>query len=65
MKRHRTCLGIFLALSPGLVVLGANGCGAEVLRSLSEELDEEANRIDGSEDDVDLGDYLADIVDDL
>ena len=40
-----------------------SSCQANVLRDVADELDDRANRLDG--DDVDLGDFLSDLVDDL
>ena len=43
----------------------AGGCTADVLRDVATGLEDAANDIDGEDRDVDLGDFLSDLVDGL
>jgi hypothetical protein len=41
-----------------------SSCQADIMRSFANDLDERADDLDG-DDDIDLGDYLADLFEDL
>ena len=65
MKRHAKCLWKVFVMIPMLGLYNLASCQADTLRNVARDLDERANKIDGEEDDLDLGDYLADLVDGL
>ncbi|MCK4660826.1 MAG: hypothetical protein KAV82_15005 [Phycisphaerae bacterium] len=52
-------------MAPLLALYGTDGCAADALRYAASELEDVANDIDGHDDDLDLGDYLTDWVEDL
>jgi hypothetical protein len=63
MQRRTRWLLRATTLLPMCAVFDLAGCQADVLRRTASELDERADHLD--DDDVDLGDYLSDLVDDL
>ncbi len=65
MRRHSRALWRVLALIPLLGVYNLASCQANVLRDVAQGLDDRADEIDHEEDDLDLGDYLSDLVEDL
>jgi hypothetical protein len=50
---------------PLLSLYNLASCQANFMRDVAGDLDRRADRLDGQDDDLDLGDYLADLVDDL
>lgn len=52
-------------MAPLLAVYGVNGCTADAFRLAASELAEVADDMDGGSQDLDLGDYLSDLVEDL
>ncbi len=64
MKRHAQCLWRILALIPLLGLYNFTNCQTTVVRDVADGLDRRADRLDG-DDDLDLGDYLSDLVEDL
>jgi len=62
MKRHGRCLWKILAMIPLMGVYNVASCQADVMREVAQDLDQRASDLDGEEDDLDLGDYLADLV---
>ncbi len=52
-------------LAPLLAVYGGNACTADAVRYAASELEDVANEMDGQDQDVDLGDYLADLMEDF
>ena len=64
MKRHVKCLWRVLAMIPLLGLYNFTTCQAEAMRDVADDLDRRADRLD-HDDDIDLGDYLADLVEGL
>ena len=65
MKRHTRCVWRVLATIPFLSIYSISGCEADTLRDTASQLDRRANALDGGDDDevdIDLGDYLADLL---
>ena len=65
MRRHTKCVWRSLALIPFLSIYGLSSCQADTLRDTASRLDSRADALDGGDDDeldIDLGDYLADLV---
>ena len=65
MRRRTKCVWRILALIPMLSLYNLASCQANLMRDVADDIDKQANRLDGEEDDLDLGDYLADLVEDL
>ena len=65
MRRRYQRLWTKFALIPLMGLCSLSTCQADVMRDVADSLDEEANEIDGSRNDLDLGDYLSDLVKDL
>ena len=62
MRRHVRCLWKLLAIIPLMGVYNLATCQANTLRHAANALDEEADELDGG--DEDLGDLLSDLVED-
>ena len=52
-------------MAPLLTVYAINGCTADALRLAASEFEDVADDMDGGSQDLDLGDYLSDLVEDL
>jgi len=65
MKRKLMAWLKVALMAPLSAAYATGGCSATVLRDTAEVLDGAAEDIDGQERDVDLGDWLADELDDL
>jgi hypothetical protein len=50
---------------PLLGLYNLASCQANLMRNVAGDLDKRADHLDGEDDDVDLGDYLADLVEGL
>ena len=50
---------------PLMAVYADGGCSTDIIRLAASELEEVADDMDGSNRDIDLGDYLSDLVEDL
>ena len=61
--RARSWCKLLFAL-PIASAYALESCTADTIRRAAEELEDTANRIDGSDDEFDLGDWLADEVKD-
>jgi len=62
MKRHSQCLWRILAATPLLYLFSMNSCQADLYRNAADDLNDRADRLEG--DNVDLGDYISDLVED-
>ncbi|HUU85838.1 MAG TPA: hypothetical protein VM243_20260 [Phycisphaerae bacterium] len=65
MRWRTKCVWKILALIPMLGLYNLASCQADVMRDVAKDLDDRAGELDGQDDDLDLGDYLADLVDGL
>ena len=65
MRRRTKCVWRILALIPMLSLYNLASCQANLMRDVADDFDKRADRLDGEDDDLDLGDYLADLVEDL
>ena len=65
MKRTLTSRIKWALLAPLMTVYAFGSCSADTLRDTADILDNAARDIDGEERDVDLGDWLADELEDL
>lgn len=65
MRRRTKCVWRILALIPMLSLYNLASCQANLMRDVADDIDSRADRLDGEDDDLDLGDYLADLVEDL
>ena len=65
MRLRMICARKALALVPLLGVFNLVSCQADAIRGLADDLQRRADRIEDQDDDVDLGDLLSDLVEDL